>query len=77
MARYEVRFLKDVCNDTGRAACVLQHVIAIEAADALRAQDEACTLFCLHEKVGHWRDHADRVDVIEIALPVRIRRRPS
>lgn len=67
MARFEIRFLKDVCNDTGHTRCVVQHVIAIEAADAGLACDEACAQFCAHEKVGRWEDHADRLDVIEVA----------
>jgi hypothetical protein len=66
MAHFEVRFLKDVCNDTGHAGCVLQHVISLEAVDAGQARTEACALFCAHEKVGCWQDHADRVDIIEI-----------
>lgn len=67
MARFEIRFLKDVCNDIGHASCVLQHVVTIEAVDIRQARDEACAMFCAHEKVGCWHDHADRLDIIEIA----------
>jgi hypothetical protein len=77
MAYYEIRFLKDVCNDTGHASCVLQHVVNIEAQDAGQARDEACALFCAHEKVGFWKDHADRVDIIEIERPQPRGGRPS
>ena len=66
MALYEVRFLKDVCNDIGHASSVLQHVVSLEAVDAGQARHEACALFCAHEKVGCWQDHADRVDIIEV-----------
>jgi hypothetical protein len=66
MAQFEIRFLKDVCNDIGRPSCVLQRVVSLEAQDAGHARDEACTIFCAHERVGHWRDHADRIDVVEI-----------
>lgn len=66
MAHFEVRFLKDVCNDIGQQHCVLQHVVTLDAADAPGARDKACLLFCTHERIGHWRDHADRIDVVEI-----------
>lgn len=72
MARFEVRFLKDVCNDVGHPRCVLQRIVVMESRDALHARDEACVLFCAREKVGHWRDHADRIEVVEFkAAPGR------
>ena len=77
MALFEIRFLKDICNDTGHQACVLQRVVSIEAPDAGRARDEACTLFCAHEKVGRWQDHADRVDVVEVGILVKPGRRKN
>lgn len=66
MARFEIRFLKEVCNDTGHARSVLQRVINVDADCAERASDEACALFCTHENVGHWRDHADRLEVTPV-----------
>jgi hypothetical protein len=71
MARYEVRFLKDICNDTGHPRCVVQRIVHIDAEDASRAHDQACVLFCGHEKIGHWRDHADRVEIVEIDMLTR------
>jgi hypothetical protein len=71
MARYEVRFLKDICNDTGHPRCVVQHIVRLEAADTTRAHDEACAVFCGHEKIGHWRDHADRIEIVETDAAAR------
>ncbi len=66
MARFQVRFMKDVCNDTGHARSVLQRVVNIEASSADRACDEACMVFSARENVGHWRDHADRIEVMQV-----------
>jgi hypothetical protein len=66
MAMFQVRFLKDVCNDTGHARCILQRTIQLEASSSDQAGSEACRMFCAHEGVGHWRDHADRIEVAQV-----------
>lgn len=66
MARFEIRFVKDVCNDTGHLRSVLQRALTLEADTAEAAQTQACVLFCASENIGHWRDHADRVEIAQI-----------
>lgn len=67
MAMYQVRFLKDVCNDMGHARSILQRMVQVEASCLDQAGAEACRLFCTRERVGHWRDHADRMEVDQVS----------
>lgn len=66
MARFEIRFLKDVANDTGHMRSIVQRVINVDAASAEDACAQACALFCKRERVGHWRDHSDRLEVEQV-----------
>lgn len=66
MATFQIRFLKDVCNDTGHLRCILQRTIVVEAVDEDSATREARRLFCARERVGNWRDHADRLEVEQV-----------
>lgn len=68
MARYRVRFLKDVLNDTGHLRCILQRAVEVDAQDGASASVEACAVFCLREGIGHWRDHADKLEVCELEV---------
>ena len=68
MARYVVRFMKDVLGENGHEAEICQRSVKIEAADKVNAADRAKVSFCESESVKEWSLHADRVQVTEVQL---------
>lgn len=69
MARYVVRFMKDVLGDNGREAEICQRSMEIDAPDELHASDLAKIRFCENECVKEWSLHADRFHVTEAGFP--------
>jgi hypothetical protein len=69
MARYVVRFLKDILGDNGRHAEICQSLLEIEAASSGDATELAKKKFCEKERLQEWSLHADRVHVAESKLP--------
>lgn len=68
MARYVVRFMKDVLGENGHEAEICQRSVKIEATDKLNAADLAKVSFCESESVKEWSLHADRVQVTEVEI---------
>ena len=66
MARYVVRFMKDVLGENGHEAEICQRSMEIDAADKLNAANLAKVSFCESECVKEWSLHADRVQVTEV-----------
>jgi hypothetical protein len=69
MARYVVRFLKDILGDNGRHAEICQSLLEIEASNSAAATELAKKKFCEKERLQEWSLHADRVDVSESERP--------
>jgi hypothetical protein len=69
MARYVVRFMKDVLGENGHEAEICQRSMEVDAADKLHASDLAKIRFCENESVREWSLHADRVHITEAELP--------
>jgi hypothetical protein len=69
MARYVVRFMKDVLGENGHEAEICQRSVEVDAADKLHASDLAKIRFCENESVKEWSLHADRLHVTEAELP--------
>ena len=69
MARYIVRFLKDVTGDNGvvREAC--QASFEMEAGSPVEASELAKVEFCKKERTGNWSLYADRVEAAEAEFP--------
>ena len=63
MSRYEVRFIKNICDATGHDHRVCQRVVGVEAGDADSAIVKAKDVFCLLERVRSWTIHADAFEV--------------
>ncbi len=68
MARYVVRFMKDVLGDNGHEAEICQRSIEIEAPCVTDAAELAKIRFCERERVRDWLLHADRVHVTDAEL---------
>lgn len=69
MARYVVRFMKDVLGQNGHEAEICQRSMEIDAADEFNATDLAKVRFCESERVKEWSLHADRVQFAEAEFP--------
>jgi hypothetical protein len=69
MARYIVRFYKEVMGENGHQAEVCQEVLEIEAANPHDAAECGKRQFCDHGRIAHWSLHADRVSVAETEYP--------
>jgi hypothetical protein len=65
MARYIVRFMKDVLGENGHEAEICQRSVEVDAADKLCASELAKVRFCESECLKEWFLHADRVQVTE------------
>ena len=69
MARYIVRFMKDVLGENGHEVEICQRSMEVDAADKLRASDLAKVRFCETERVKDWSLRADRVHVTDAEFP--------
>jgi hypothetical protein len=69
MARFIVRFLKDVLGENGHETEVCQSYLEVEAANPTEAVELAKTKFCEKEILADWSLHADRVQVAEAEFP--------
>lgn len=69
MARYVVRFMKNVLGENGHEAEICQRMIEIEAPCVTDAAELAKCQFCESEQVTDWLLHADRVQVADAEFP--------
>jgi hypothetical protein len=69
MARYIVRFVKNVLGENGHEIEVCQSSVEVEAANEAGAVKLATTKFCENEHLQDWSLHADRVRVVEADFP--------
>ncbi|HEY0330578.1 MAG TPA: hypothetical protein VGC77_15950 [Rhodopseudomonas sp.] len=69
MARYMVKFFKDILGDNGHHAEVCQHLLEVEAANSGDAGELAKRKFCEIERLSDWSLHADRLRVSESERP--------
>jgi hypothetical protein len=69
MARYIVRFMKDVLGENGHEAEICQRSLEIHAENHAGATHAAKIKFCETEKVRDWLLRADRVLIAEAEFP--------
>ena len=69
MARYIVKFFKEVMGDNGHEADVCQGTLEVDAANRLDAAEHAKREFCEQQRLADWSLHADRVSVAETEYP--------
>ena len=69
MARYVVKFFKEVLGDNGHEAEICQGALEIEAPTPLDAAERGKRKFCDQGRLAHWSLHADRVSVAETEYP--------
>ena len=69
MARYVVRFMKDVLGDNGHEAEICQGSLEIDASCKADAAELAKKRFCEREALASWSLHADRIQVTETDFP--------
>jgi hypothetical protein len=69
MARYVVRFMKNVLGVNGHESEICQRSIEIEAPCVTDASELAKARFCETEHVRDWLLHADRVHVSDAEFP--------
>ena len=65
MARYIVRFMKDVLGENGHEAAICQRSVEVDAKDKQCASDLVKVRFCESECEKEWSLHADRVQITE------------
>lgn len=65
MPRYNVRFTKAVCNDTGHGCVTYQGDVDIDADDENEAIRLAKGEFCRQRRIPHWTFHADAIELVK------------
>ena len=64
MSHHIIRFLKDICDDTGHTHHCTQGVVEIHEARSYHRAIEAAKLrFARQRRIGCWDQHADRFEV--------------
>lgn len=63
MAVYTVDFTKVVTDSTGHDHRIRQRRLEVRADDADEAHEKAARRFCEKERVRHWTNHADDMEV--------------
>ncbi|QHP71290.1 hypothetical protein EI171_30845 [Bradyrhizobium sp. LCT2] len=69
MARFTVRFFKDVIGDRGKSCEICQHVVDVDARDATEAVSLAQQQFNEFRGIRDWSLYADRIDVQPADFP--------
>ena len=69
MARYVVRFMKDVLGENGRQCEICQGTLEVDALDEGEATERAKQKFCKDQALHHWSLHADRIHVRAADFP--------
>jgi hypothetical protein len=69
MARYVVRFMKDVLGENGRQCEICQGTLEVDALDESEATERAKQKFCKDQALHHWSLHADRIHVKAADFP--------
>lgn len=65
---YQIRFMKNLCDDYGRKHdCVQADVLICRARTAARALRAAKLKFQRLKKTGHWWTHADNIQLVDVA----------
>jgi hypothetical protein len=69
MARYMVKFVKNLVTDTGQQMEVVQQSFDIDAPTQGEALELAKKCFCNGEQISEWTQRADRMLVEEADFP--------
>lgn len=69
MARYVVKFFKEVMGENGHEAEICQGEWEVDAPSPIDAVERGKRAFCDHGRLAHWSLHADRVSVTETEHP--------
>ena len=69
MARYLVKFFKQVMGENGNEVETCQEGFEIDAANPLDAAERGKLKFCDLRRLARWSLHADRVSVSETEFP--------
>ncbi|MDO9561615.1 MAG: hypothetical protein Q7J60_08350 [Bradyrhizobium sp.] len=69
MARFVVRFMKDVLGENGRQAEICQSIVEVEASSEGHATELAKQKFCENQSLCDWSLHADRIQVKQTEFP--------
>lgn len=69
MARFVVRFMKDVLGENGRQAEICQSIVEVEASSEGHATELAKQKFCENQSLCDWSLHADRIQVKQTKFP--------
>ena len=69
MARYVVKFFKEVMGENGHEAEICQGAMEVDAPNPLEAVECGKRAFSNHGQLAHWSLHADRVSVAESEYP--------
>jgi hypothetical protein len=69
MARYIVRFFKDVTGEKGQTCEICQATVELDARDARDAEGKAKRKFCEIHATHDWSLHADRFKVDPADFP--------
>ena len=67
MARFSIRFMKVLSDDTGHEHTICQRNVEVEAPSLEEARDTAEQRFCVLERVQHWSHYADAIEVEQVA----------
>jgi hypothetical protein len=63
MARFVVRFMKDVLGENGRQAEICQSTVEVDASSEGHATELAKRKFCENQSLCDWSLHADRIQI--------------
>ena len=63
MPRFRATFRKTVYDATGHAHDICQRIVEVEARDCGSARDAAIACFCDRERITHWLNHADDMEI--------------
>ena len=63
MPRFRVTFRKTVYDATGHAHDICQRIVEVDAHDCSSAQSAAIACFCDRERITHWLNHADGMEI--------------
>lgn len=69
MARYIIRFMKQLLGENGRHVDICQSTHEVEAANGSDAAEIAKTQFCKQQRLTEWSLHADRIDIAQSEPP--------
>lgn len=69
MARFVVRFMKNVLGENGRETEICQSSLEVDASNESQAAELAKKKFCEAQALHDWSLHADRIQVKAADFP--------